>query len=185
MFELQITDMSTARAQYFPWAHRIISILDPELEGHWEIKDDQHLVLHFDDVEREEPQMILAEAEDVERILDHARPLKPGDRFLVHCHAGVSRSTASAIAVLIDHGKSIEDAFEQVRTLRGLCFWPNQRIIRLADDQLGLGGKLDSHVISWKMDQQPDLIGRSDDMSTVFLDRLAKLGRLVTNPAGA
>ena len=64
-------------------------------------------------------------------------------RLLVHCHAGISRSTASAyIALARDFGLDrADDAFRAL--LRSpVNPWPNRRLVSLADDALGARGRL-------------------------------------------
>ena len=71
---------------------------------------------------------------------EHA--LRPA-RLLVHCHAGISRSTASAyIALARDFGT--DRAADAFRTLLRVASnpWPNRRLVALADDALGAKGRL-------------------------------------------
>ncbi len=96
---------------------------------------------YFDDVEFER-----ADAPDrnaVYRILLFSQAFTAKDRILIHCRAGVSRSTAIACAVLAQHspaGKE-KEVVAHVRTLRPFMV-PNFLIIRLADDILQRGGNL-------------------------------------------
>jgi predicted protein tyrosine phosphatase len=62
---------------------------------------------------------------------------------LVHCHMGISRSTA-AMAVLLAqlHPEADEDRiFSRILEIRPQA-WPNCVMIELADDLLGRGGRL-------------------------------------------
>lgn len=76
----------------------------------------------------------------VDRVLaDGRRPV----RLYVHCHAGVSRSTATAyLALACRHGAGREaEAFaELLRVTRKP--WPNRSIVAHADELLGRGGRL-------------------------------------------
>ena len=62
--------------------------------------------------------------------------------LLVHCHAGVSRSTA-ALAILLARKLPGEEAavFARIREIRPQA-WPNSRMVAFADDQLGSRGRL-------------------------------------------
>ena len=62
--------------------------------------------------------------------------------LLVHCHAGISRSTA-ALAILLARKLPGEEAavFARVREIRPQA-WPNSRMVAFADRQLGSGGRL-------------------------------------------
>lgn len=62
--------------------------------------------------------------------------------LLVHCHAGISRSTA-ALAILLARKLPGEEAavFERIRAIRPQA-WPNSRMVAFADHQLGSRGRL-------------------------------------------
>lgn len=72
-------------------------------------------------------------------------------RVLVHCRAGISRSTATAIALLIMRGHSISSAFETIHIQRPMM-WPNDLMIQHFDKLLDLKGKLVAHHKEWKRD---------------------------------
>lgn len=104
------------------------------------------LLLRFQDIDASQPDgptadhvaKIIAFADEVRSA--HARA--PA-RLLVHCHAGISRSTASAyIALARDFGlERADDAFRALlRTT--VNPWPNRRLVALADDALGAKGRL-------------------------------------------
>jgi predicted protein tyrosine phosphatase len=83
---------------------------------------------------------------DVKRILDFTSKLPPKAKVLVHCRAGVSRSTATAYAILCQHtapGREMEN-LRHVQKLRELVI-PNRQIIRLADRILERGGAMHAH----------------------------------------
>jgi predicted protein tyrosine phosphatase len=64
-------------------------------------------------------------------------------RLFVHCHAGASRSTATAYLALVHrHGVAAADvAFEELLKVTNKP-WPNRRLVALADEMLEAGGKL-------------------------------------------
>jgi predicted protein tyrosine phosphatase len=75
----------------------------------------------------------------IDRMLTAGRPV----RFYVHCHAGVSRSTATAyLALACRHGAGNEEA--AFAALLGLTEkpWPNHSIVAHADALLGRRGRL-------------------------------------------
>ncbi|HYC04333.1 MAG TPA: protein-tyrosine-phosphatase [Azospirillaceae bacterium] len=63
--------------------------------------------------------------------------------LLVHCFAGVSRSTASMILILAQArpDRPVEEAFDEVVRIRSQT-WPNLRLLEMGDAALGLGGRL-------------------------------------------
>ena len=81
------------------------------------------------------------------RLLDFADGWQ-GDRpLLVHCWAGVSRSTAAAFTIACLKRPDIEE-LELARRLRRLApsATPNPLIVRLADDQLGRAGRMSAAI---------------------------------------
>ena len=83
-------------------------------------------------------------ADDVARLIRTAQSLgERRGRVVIHCQAGISRSTAAGIifhAVLLGEGRE-EDAVARVMEAREFAN-PNRRMIRLADELLGREGKL-------------------------------------------
>jgi predicted protein tyrosine phosphatase len=61
--------------------------------------------------------------------------------ILFHCYAGISRSTAIAIASLIYFGMEIEEAYKFVITLRSIAM-PNKHVIKHIDKKHNLNNKL-------------------------------------------
>jgi predicted protein tyrosine phosphatase len=85
--------------------------------------------------------------QDVERILDFTKKLPQKAKVLVHCRAGVSRSTATAYAILCQHtapGLEMENLLH-IETLRDLVM-PNRLIIQHADKILKRDGAMLLHL---------------------------------------
>jgi predicted protein tyrosine phosphatase len=85
--------------------------------------------------------------QDVERILAFTSKLPVNAKVLVHCRAGVSRSTATAYAILCQHsatGMEMENLLH-VETLRTLVM-PNRLIIEWADQVLQRKGGMLLHL---------------------------------------
>lgn len=128
----------------------LLGILDPltpepPIYGH-EPEKRTTLLLRFHDINEGEPagpavdhvQQIIAFIDEV-RAAGRQSPA----RLLVHCHAGISRSTASAyIALARDLG--VDRAGEAFRRLLRVTAnpWPNHRLVRLADEALAANGRL-------------------------------------------
>ncbi|OQY56547.1 MAG: hypothetical protein DRR08_07535 [Candidatus Parabeggiatoa sp. nov. 2] len=155
MFELKISDLSDALWLSEDWATHTVSLLDPDIENYdIEIpvagKDGQlrryyfHDILSIDELDDlivllENP--TLATSQQVQEILEFTAPLQSTDKLLVHCQAGVSRSTAVACGVLCQHGLTPDEAVNYVFSIREIAF-PNEHVLTLFDDILGLEGKL-------------------------------------------
>jgi predicted protein tyrosine phosphatase len=85
--------------------------------------------------------------QDVKRILDFTKKLPLKAKVLVHCRAGVSRSTATAYAILCQHtapGLEMENLLH-IETLRDLVM-PNRLIIQHADKILKRNGAMLLHL---------------------------------------
>jgi predicted protein tyrosine phosphatase len=85
-----------------------------------------------------------ATEEDVRQIVQLAEELRSeGGTLLIHCEAGVSRSTATALimyACWLGPGREYE-AMRRVVTQRPIAL-PNLRMVALGDEVLGLDGRL-------------------------------------------
>jgi predicted protein tyrosine phosphatase len=85
-----------------------------------------------------------ATEEDVQRIINMAEQLRPETgNLLIHCEAGISRSTATALimyACWLGPGHE-DEAMERLIAQRPYAS-PNRRMIALADKLLALDGRL-------------------------------------------
>ena len=136
-------DELASRARRAPT--HVVSILDPEQPGPPELNicsPQRLLQLRFHDAVEPLPGMRLPTAGDVRSILDFGAGLDADARLLVHCHFGISRSTA-AMAMLIARDPSLtgDEVFARLLEVRQRA-WPNSLMLRYADDILGRGGEL-------------------------------------------
>ncbi len=133
----------------------VLSILDPE----WPdppafavFAPHRRLALRFHDVIEPMPDRLAPSRADVERLLEFGRELpefarKPnepiGRHLLVHCHAGVSRSTAAAALILAQAypDRPARAALDAVARMRPRA-WPNLRILEFGDALLGRNGEI-------------------------------------------
>jgi predicted protein tyrosine phosphatase len=125
----------------------VLSILDPE----WpdppafdEFAPHRRLALRFHDVIEPLSDRIAPTRQDVERLLAFGHELNAAasPHLLVHCHAGVSRSTASA-ALILAQAHPEQPAAEILQTVAQMRprAWPNLRILEFGDELLGRGGQ--------------------------------------------
>jgi predicted protein tyrosine phosphatase len=130
-----------------PLIKHIISICDPTEEsppGYTQVS--HRLRLEFDDITTpcDDPEDVLAAPADILQVIDFTQAMRAcGGDVLIHCFAGVSRSTAVALivyAVLLGVGKE-EEALAYVLKARPQAE-PNPWIVELADEALGRKGKL-------------------------------------------
>jgi predicted protein tyrosine phosphatase len=123
-------------------AKRIVSILNPGTPVPPELErvEAEVLILRFNDVIAPDEDFLAPTTTDIEKLLAFDRDHTREDRLVVHCTAGISRSTA-ALAILLARRRPGEEAaiFREIRDIRPQA-WPNSLMIRLADTLLGREG---------------------------------------------
>ena len=126
----------------------VLSLLDPgtpEPEAFGVFDTHRRLELRFHDVIDADPGCVPPERPDVEQLLSFGRDLAnaKGTHLLVHCHAGVSRSTAAATLILAQ-ARPDRPAEEALQTMvrRRPRAWPNLRMLELGDALLGRRGEI-------------------------------------------
>lgn len=124
---------------------KVISVLDPgmsfpELGSSYE---GRHLRLSFHDVHDAKPGVTLASDQHAAELIDFLDGWKPGESLLVHCRAGIGRSTATAfIAACYRHPDTSElDVARELRRVAPLAR-PNATVIRLADGRMNRSGRM-------------------------------------------
>jgi predicted protein tyrosine phosphatase len=149
-FDISICGISELPAHSDIGISHVLSILDPE----WPVPDafgsfGEHarLELRFHDIIEPTPGMVLPRREHVEQVLAFGRDMlaEPSGQanLLVHCHAGISRSTASMLLILAQALPNVkaESLAEEVLRIRDKA-WPNLRLIEMGDSLLGRGGAI-------------------------------------------
>lgn len=113
----------------------------------------------------------LPQDEHVEAVLAFGEALagEPVDHLLVHCFAGVSRSTASAVMLMAQRNPGREaECFAALHDIRPRC-WPNSAMIGIADRLLGRKGRL----IEAMRKHHREVAGRHPDV----VDLIRSVGR--------
>lgn len=126
----------------------VLSILDPECPDPPEFEDyppHRRIALRFHDIIDPLPGRRAPTSEDVVRLLAFGRELSDAEtsHLLVHCHAGVSRSTAATALILAQAHpiRPADDVFAAVTRIRPHA-WPNLRMLEFGDELLGRRGEI-------------------------------------------
>lgn len=132
----------------------VLSILDPdtaEPEAFGAYGEHARLELKFHDIIEETEGFQAPQPEHVAQMLAFGRDILQDPEnlrhLLVHCHAGISRSTASMTLLLAQAQPELaaDAVLAQVFSIREKA-WPNLRILRFGEEQLGRPGEFTSAV---------------------------------------
>ena len=123
----------------------LITLLDPadEMPTPDEVPGHRHLKLGMHDISAARADFIAPDEAHVRELIAFARGWDRNQPMLIHCWAGISRSTASAFAIacmLNEPGREGDVA----RLLRASAAHaqPNTRIVAIADALLGRNGNM-------------------------------------------
>ena len=104
---------------------------------------DHHLRLSVNDIAEPTEGLILPSADLVHRLLAFGRAWDARTPMIVHCWAGISRSSASAFILACDRNPDADERLIAMRMRRAAKHaYPNRKIIALADDILGRRGRM-------------------------------------------
>lgn len=107
------------------------------------IAPENHLVLAVDDIVAEAEGYTAPGAEHVRRLIDFVGTWDRGAPMVVHCFAGISRSTAGAfVAACVLNPDRDELQIAQAIRRASHTAQPNARIVAIADDMLGRNGRM-------------------------------------------
>jgi predicted protein tyrosine phosphatase len=129
----------------------VLSLLDPQWPEPPEFAtygSHKRATFYFHDSIEPGPRLVLPQRSDVEAILAFGRDLGDDLRhLLVHCHAGISRSTASMTMIMAQASPRKDEGaiIDELARIRPQA-WPNSRMIGFADDLLERGGRLTDAV---------------------------------------
>ncbi|GHB21478.1 protein-tyrosine-phosphatase [Pseudovibrio japonicus] len=123
----------------------VLSLVSPGTEVNLPVdpKPAHHLVLEFNDIAEERAGLLAPKPEHVERLLDFARPVARTGSLLVHCWAGVSRSTAAAYIIMCAALPEVGERklAQHLRSVSPVAS-PNPLLVSLADTLLQRNGRM-------------------------------------------
>ena len=102
-----------------------------------------HLKVSMDDITEEMDGFVAPSETHIDQVLTFVRGWDRSAPLVVHCYAGISRSTASAFAAVCALNPN-RDELEIARKIRAVSpiASPNRRIVGLADRALGRNGRM-------------------------------------------
>ena len=107
------------------------------------VRPENHLRVAMDDITEQMDGFVAPSDSHIEQVLAFVRGWDRGAPLVVHCYAGISRSTASAFAaacMLNPHRDEIDIA-RRIRAASPIA-QPNRLIVSLADKALGRDGRM-------------------------------------------
>jgi predicted protein tyrosine phosphatase len=126
-------------------ATHLISLLDRDtpVSRPESIPVKNHLFLEINDISEPMDGMVLADERHVRALIDFVRTWDGLHPMVIHCYAGISRSTAAAfIALCVARPDRRErDIATRLRTASSFAT-PNRRLVMLADQLLGRDGRM-------------------------------------------
>ena len=132
-------------------ATHAIGILGPDSEHPVfdTIAAGQHLRLTFHDIAVATPGLSEPRSEDMTRLLAFLRKWNGASPLLIHCWAGISRSTATGfIATCLLRPREDEMVLAQELRASSPSATPNPMLVKLADAALGRDGRMSEAIAS-------------------------------------
>ncbi len=114
----------------------------------------RHVRLAFHDIVEPLPGLVAPDHSTMQAILDFGRERARQHPMLIHCWAGISRSSAAAFVIACDHNPGYEQAVADELRRRAAFVTPNRLMVELADNLLGRDGRMVDAI---------DRIGRGAD----------------------
>ena len=107
------------------------------------VDEANHLMISMDDITAEAAGFNAPNEGHVQQVLDFVRHWDRTTPMVVHCYAGISRSTASAFvaACALNPARSEAEIAHQIREASPFA-WPNPLIVRIGDGLLGRNGRM-------------------------------------------
>jgi predicted protein tyrosine phosphatase len=125
-------------------AFDLLTLLSPgHPETDWSnLACERHVRLAFHDIIEPLPGLVAPDREMMRAILDFGRAGSNQRAMLIHCWAGISRSSAAAFAIACDHNPGFEREIAAELRRRAPSVTPNRLMVRLADDLLERDGRM-------------------------------------------
>jgi predicted protein tyrosine phosphatase len=130
-------------------ARSLVTLLSPgtPVDRPAGVAPERHLYLAVSDIIAPMPGQVLPDHAHLEDLIAFVGAWDRAEPMLIHCFAGISRSTAAAFITACALAPA-RDEFEIARTLRAASptATPNARLVALADARLGRRGRMSAAV---------------------------------------
>jgi predicted protein tyrosine phosphatase len=103
---------------------------------------ERHIRLAFHDIVEPMPGLVAPDRDMMQAVLDFGRNSEHQRALLIHCWAGISRSSAAAFAIACDRNPGFERDIAAELRRRAPYATPNRLMVRLADDLLERNGRM-------------------------------------------
>jgi predicted protein tyrosine phosphatase len=107
------------------------------------ISEANHLRVQVDDITEVMDGFVAPNEGHITQVLDFVRGWDRASPLVIHCYAGISRSTASAFAAacMLNPDRDERDIALRIRAASPIAS-PNRLLVTLADKALGRGGRM-------------------------------------------
>ncbi len=154
LVSLKITSRELAKDTAENWADHVISVVDLGVDI--KFPGINHCIEHFEDVIQQSHPHAPTKAQ-IESILKVTDKFLTGDNIVIHCEGGVCRSTAIAVLIECQAGFTPIEAIQRVQ-LKRPQLWPNELVIALGDEILGLNDELVIALEAFMNEQCTELV---------------------------
>lgn len=135
---------------------RVISLLSPgsDFPSFDAYRDDRHHRIEVHDILEAAPDRPAPGDAHVESLISFLDAWNTDDHLLIHCWAGMSRSTASAYIAACMHNPDADEALiaDTLANASPTAF-PNTRIVAIADEMLGRSGRMEKAAKKIRADE--------------------------------
>ena len=122
----------------------LLTLLSPSAEPRdWNgVVRGRHVQLAFHDIVVPTPGLVAPDRDTMQAILDFGREARAERPMLIHCWAGISRSSAAAYAIACDRNAGFENEIADELRRRSPLVTPNSLMVQIADELLGREGAM-------------------------------------------
>lgn len=125
-------------------AYRLLTLMSPSHpDDSWKRHArDVHLHLAFNDIIAPRDGLIAPDCDQIEAIIDFGCEASSDFPLLIHCWAGISRSSAAAYMIACARNPGYERELADELRRRAPFVTPNMLMVSLADDRLARDGRM-------------------------------------------